>query len=41
MWTVVATVTVVGVIVLFGLLILAGQIDPNPRNTKPPSSHHA
>ncbi len=39
MWNIVATVTVLGIIVLFGLLSLAGQMDPNPRNIKPPTHH--
>jgi hypothetical protein len=40
MWTVVAVITVLAVVALFGLLIMAGLVDPDPHNSQPPSNHH-
>lgn len=40
MWTVVAIIITVCVVLFFALLCVAGTLDPNPRESKPPSRPH-
>ena len=40
MWTVIGIVTAIMLALFFALLSLAGTLDPNPRDSKPPSNGH-